>query len=347
MFPSRGQFAKLGKGSLMLDMLDPITGLPTGMQFVGNCSAISITPTETRVELFSNTQHTANLVASDRTSLKYAVAATLYEYTKTNLKLFLLGIEAAANQTLAAAQTKLLTAVKLGQYYELGARDVSNVVVLAGGAADTSAPDPGNVGNGVMGAITRTNPKPGVFHIVMTSAGPTAAFSVTDPDGLSLPAGAVGTLYNQGGLSFTISDGSTDFAIGDGFTITESAAVVVDVDYEVNSKYGVVFIRPQSALISDGIDVHVTFDRPARTMDKIQIGIAGAQLAQLTYLSDDANSSGESSKDRWQFWKVEVAPTGELGLISSDYATFSLAMNVLADDANHPTEPYGIIERQR
>lgn len=54
-----------------------------------------------------------------------------------------------------------------------------------------------------------------VEHAVPAGGG---TFSVTDPDGIALASGTVGTPYATH-LSFTIADGTPDFAIGDGFDV--------------------------------------------------------------------------------------------------------------------------------
>jgi len=45
-------------------------------------------------------------------------------------------------------------------------------------------------------------------------------FSVTDPDGVALPNATVGVAYTGDHVRFTISDGGTDFAVGDGWNLT-------------------------------------------------------------------------------------------------------------------------------
>jgi hypothetical protein len=255
MFPARGDNTKLGKGSLLLDLLDEDTGLPLGLEFTGNASAISIASDTTFAELYSSTQKSASLVARARTKVAFTVTATLNEYTLTNLKLFLLGEEATSSQSLQTSGTKTLTDVKKGKYYEIGARRVTDVTVSNG----------------------------------------------TDP-------------------------------------------LTLNVDYQLNSEYGTVYIRP-TGNVADGDDLTVEFDAPALTISKVRIGKAAAQIGRLVYLADDANSNGASAKDRLELWKVDVAPDGELNLISDEYGSFNLTMAVLADEEGHPDEPYGVLER--
>jgi hypothetical protein len=255
MFPANGENVKLGKGALMLDLYDE-NSAPTGLQFVGNATAIGLSTTIKNAELFSSTDAAAGLVARDRTSIAYEVTATLSEYTLNNLQLFLLGEQADAVQVGEAGE-KILDGVMIGRYYELGARRVTDVVVNKGSGSD-----------------------------VMVSG----------------------------------------------------------TDYDVNSEYGVVFIRTGGSLADEDY-VRVSFTKPALTIKTIKIGKASGQLARLVYMADDANSKSKVSKDRLEIWKVDVAPNGELNLIGTDYGSFQLSMPVLDDGANHPDEPYGHLER--
>ncbi len=79
-----------------------------------------------------------------------------------------------------------------------------------------------NTGNGVMGAVTvGPNAVPGVYTLRITAAAANAgAFTVTDPMGDIVGTGNVAQAHNNGSLSFTLADGSTDFVVGDSFTIT-------------------------------------------------------------------------------------------------------------------------------
>lgn len=254
-FPARGDNVKLGKGSLLLDFNDD-SGVPEGLEFLGNATGVSLTWNITQVELFSSTERSAGLVDRARTRAGLTASAALSEYTARNLRSFLLAGESSNNQSLAASQVKNLTGVKVGKYYEIGARRITNV---------------------------------------------------------SVELGSIGEL-------------------------------VLDTDYELNTEFGI--LRALSGgSIQDDDDLVVNFDKPALTITKLQLGTKSQQIARLLYLADDANSAGAASKDRLELWKVDVAPDGELQLISDDYGNFTLSMAVLTDGTNHPSEPYGTLER--
>lgn len=98
------------------------------------------------------------------------------------------------------------------------------------GAATSAAKSGGNTGNGTL-TLDATTPivagaKAGVYQVRFTAAATNnGTFTVTDPDGFSLGqvimSGGAGSFSND--IKFAIADGSTDFAVGDGFDITIAA----------------------------------------------------------------------------------------------------------------------------
>ncbi|MCM2293042.1 hypothetical protein NAC44_11985 [Allorhizobium sp. BGMRC 0089] len=99
--------------------------------------------------------------------------------------------------------------------------------VVAGGTfagTATSAAGTGNTGDGVMGAVTvSAGAKQGIYTLlIIEPAANAGTFEVTDPDGVFVDNGTVGTAFSAGGLAFTLADGATDFVAGDSFNITVS-----------------------------------------------------------------------------------------------------------------------------
>jgi len=83
-----------------------------------------------------------------------------------------------------------------------------------------------NTGNGVMGTVTLGPAAlPGNYVLTcktkVTNAG---VFSVVDPRGLPLPDLTVAVAYAGDHINCTLADGSTDFEVGDKFTIAVSVA---------------------------------------------------------------------------------------------------------------------------
>lgn len=89
-------------------------------------------------------------------------------------------------------------------------------------AAGVGAADGGNAGDGTITAApaTGTGAKAGVYRIICTEAAANGGtFEVRDPDGILIGTAEVGVEFDTH-LTFTISDGATDFEVGDLFTIT-------------------------------------------------------------------------------------------------------------------------------
>lgn len=92
------------------------------------------------------------------------------------------------------------------------------------GAATSAAKSGGNTGNGAL-TLDATTPvksggKVGKYAVRLIAAAANAGtFRVSDPSGVVLGDVAVGATFDDQ-IKFATADGSTDFALGDGFDIT-------------------------------------------------------------------------------------------------------------------------------
>lgn len=255
-FPADGKKVKLGKGSLLLDQLTT-AGVKQGFEFVGNCTALTLSADVTTAELFSSTQASAPLVARAPTRTAYTITATLSEYTLANLRKFLLAEQSSKQQQSLQNNQAFINGVKQGRYYDIGARQITNVQVSVG-----------------------------------------------------------------------------------------SQLKVLNEDYTLNAEFGI--IRPLvGGSIPDDSMIVVDFTQPALTIDQLRIAQVAAPVCHLLYLSDDANQDGDAARDRLEIWRVNVAPEGELNLISDEYGSYQLTMAVLSDGENHPADPFGTLDRVR
>lgn len=100
--------------------------------------------------------------------------------------------------------------------------------------AAVAAADAGNVGNGAMGAVTVGDGAiPGAYRLIIIAEATNAgAFTVENPEGVTVGEGNVAAAFEGGGIAFTLADGATDFAVGDSFTITvaEGSGTVREFD---------------------------------------------------------------------------------------------------------------------
>jgi len=102
------------------------------------------------------------------------------------------------------------------------------VSVLPTYGSPTTAPGGSNVGNGTLTALSVVGtPRPGAYKLTLiTAVANGGVFRLTDPDGnvisssVTMTPGVGGTtVINVAGLQFTLTDATTDFALGDSFTI--------------------------------------------------------------------------------------------------------------------------------
>ena len=186
-----------------------------------------------------------------------------------------------------------------------GTRSREEVVISAGNgivaagtliakitAANAAVPTAkaGNVGNGVLGAITVGSPAiTGTYVLAMTAASANGgAFSLVDPTGREVGSGTVGVAFTGGGLTFTLADGAVDFAVNDGFTIAVNANLGEWAPYDDDgandgrrAASGILF-APIDATLNDVRAVAVV--RDAEVIEGLLTGLDVAGEADLTAL---------------------------------------------------------------
>lgn len=95
------------------------------------------------------------------------------------------------------------------------------IAMITAANALTPTANGGNTGNGTIGSVTVTSEAvSGSYTLTITAAAANAGtFELRDPAGNLLGEGTVGQPFTAAGLTFTLADGSTDFIVGDGFTL--------------------------------------------------------------------------------------------------------------------------------
>jgi phage tail sheath protein FI len=122
-----------------------------------------------------------------------------------------LGDDGIASHNITAPGSSYETAPKVHVYPTNATKTVTRVA------------DGDNAGTGAMTLTATpygTGIVPGDYRVECTTAAAGGGtFTVIDPDGSVLGTVAVGVAYN-GPIKFTIADGTPDFAVGDGFTVS-------------------------------------------------------------------------------------------------------------------------------
>lgn len=115
---------------------------------------------------------------------------------------------------------------------------------------------------------------------------------------------------------------------------TGSTTYVLNTDYILNAKAGVIFFPTQSAIV-DASTIKVSYDWPVGSFPKVAGATQGKIEGFLRFLGDPTSGPAYFG----EFWRVSVSPEGELGFISDDWGSFGLNIECQDDASNHPTDP--------
>lgn len=175
-------------------------------------------------------------------------------------------------------------------------RSRENIIVTLAGAAlasgtlltkvDTGAGafamDAGSTGNPTSGAITvGAAAVPGAYVIEFTA--PTK-FTVEDPTGKTVGTGTLGTSFNKGGLTFTLTAGATPAVAGDTAKITVAPGTGKYVPYTANGAAG-----PADAVLYNWL--------PAQTGDAKAVGfVRDAELNRYELTGLDTGAEADLKK---------------------------------------------------
>lgn len=101
------------------------------------------------------------------------------------------------------------------------------IALITAANALTPTADGGNTGTGTIGSVNVTSAAiSGIYLLTITEAAANGGkFEVVDPTGALVGEGTVGQAFTGGGLTFTLADGSTDFAVDDSFTLAVVASL--------------------------------------------------------------------------------------------------------------------------
>lgn len=146
-------------------------------------------------------------------------------------------------------------------------------------------------GNGVMGTITvAENATPDVYTLRIVKAVTDAGdFTITNSHGEVVSTGSVGVAHVGAGMSFTLADGSTDFALGTTMAIT----VAGTVKYKWIEAADVATLNDDVAVLIETDKNVPTLTAGDNTCAVLIIGTAGIVGANLGF--KDSLSAGQKA----------------------------------------------------
>lgn len=132
-YQSQSDKVLLGRGRLFFDRWSSAGVSTGGLAYLGDCSKFEISTTDEKAKIYDFGQSTAPLLNEVVTKREVSIAITLHEYTKENLALVLMGVEAGATQSSGSVTAEsLTTSVTKGKSYQTANRNISAVVVKKG-----------------------------------------------------------------------------------------------------------------------------------------------------------------------------------------------------------------------
>lgn len=146
----------------------------------------------------------------------------------------------------------------------------------------------GNTGNGTMGAITvSAGAIAGDYKLTIAEPGTNVGnFFVEDPTGKFVGQGDVAAAFSAGGLAFTLADGSTDFAAGDGFTITVAAGSLKYAPYDDDNTNGT---EVATAIAYSEVDATSADKQVAVIFRNAEVKLSALQWAATNDATDKTN----------------------------------------------------------
>lgn len=132
-YQSNSHNVLLGRGRLFFDRWSSSNVDTNGLAYLGDCSKLEISTSDEKASIYDYGQSTAPLLNEVVTKREVTVSMTLHEYTKENLALVLMGVEAGATQSSGSITGETLTtSVTKGKSYQTANRSISSVVVKKG-----------------------------------------------------------------------------------------------------------------------------------------------------------------------------------------------------------------------
>lgn len=119
--------------------------------------------------------------------------------------------------------------------------------------------------------------------------------------------------------------------------LTQNAVVlVVNVDYVVADAQKGIFYFPLTSSIDTTHAITITYNTLVGTFAQVPGANIPFVKARVLFVPDPT----DGQKIGCEIWRVNLSPSGQLGLIADDYGNWTLDGDVLDDSANHPADPF-------
>lgn len=324
----------LGKGILYFNrrLSD---GSYLGERDLGNSPEMTVSISVEKLDHFSSR---GGLKAKDKSiisEISPTLSFTLDEFDAENIAMLFMGSVNEVSQQASYVTDEAITVPKKDRFYSLANKfvghyylDLSDISgtfqvgeTVTGGTSNATA-----VVVAVMPTRLYVKSVSGTFQQGETVTGGTSnATADVDSNGAQFQLGFVIVKNQAGSTTYTYG---TDYRVGDG----SSDGMVRD------GKLGRLYIMPGST-ITEGSIVKVSYAVQAATFKQVRMLETTSFEGQLRFVSDNP----EGPNYELMIWNVSIAPEGDTGLISDEWATMSFTGEILKDEVGHPDSPYATV----
>jgi hypothetical protein len=119
--------------------------------------------------------------------------------------------------------------------------------------------------------------------------------------------------------------------------VQNAVPLVLGVDYTVaDAQKGLFYFPTTGTVIVAAFPVTITYTKLVGTFDQVPGANVPFVKGRVLFVPDPT----DGQKIGCEIWRVNLSPSGQLGLIADDYGNWTLDGDVLDDSANHPGDPF-------
>lgn len=333
-------------------------GTKQALRHMGNCPDFKLAPSIEKIQKMSSMDAAKEVYAETVKSMGYKPTLTLDEYNPFNLALALYGEEGVEVQETKTV-TKEMHDVTLGAVLSVPYKNITDIVIEpvtpspSTISAATSYLQNGTPGTGTITTAGNYSGSESCSYFIEITKANTVVGTITDAEfkwkkGLTgvesaatIVNGKAQVIENGVTVKFTAGTSGQDFVLGEVYEVKVTpvgGAFIPSVDYILDKTQlrGGVIPIPETSNIPDNSKVLVSYTIPEAKYPKIIGGTVKQIEGDMLFIGDPSQGRAYTL----EIWHVSLTPTGDIGLITDEWGSFTIEMNVLSDRINHPEEPF-------
>lgn len=181
--------------------------------------------------------------------------------------------------------------------------------------------------------ITGTDFRSDMLAIALMSSGKTTLTTAVATVTAEVLAAASATLP---GRYFALLNRNVDNVGTPPVLTCNSVTLVAGTDYIVVDPVEGLIYFPTTTGATAGHAVTATYHTLVGSQDQVAGAVVPQVVGRLRFVPDPT----DGQKIGVEAWRVNLYPSGQVGLIADDYGNWTLDGEILDDTANHPASPY-------